>query len=284
MEKTTPGISFLDKTSENYSYSISKSGQNIVVKLLKDGNTIEAETIIDGVNQETIEILITDGYDALSDGEKTKISNLTSQVNEAVKQFAGLLKQELHRYDLKEELIGNPFSYWSLGNDEWRSIPRELQVSTEITSLGNLSKGLAQHLQNLLEEDEKPLVAISYLHQARNLSNGRYRWIYATVAAELAIKEILVRIEPRLQVILEELPSPPLNRLYGDVLESVAGVRSTGLSRLQNGAIRRNQLVHNPNSPTPTFDEVKEYINFVEDRIVWLLKESRSIKQSSIRK
>ncbi|MCK4354714.1 MAG: hypothetical protein KAW83_05615, partial [Dehalococcoidia bacterium] len=105
------------------------------------------------------------------------------------------------------------------------------------------------------------------------------QWIYATMAAELAIKEILVRIEPKLQVILETLPSPPLNRLYGDVLESVAGVRSTSLSKLQNGARRRNELVHNPRSPTPTFNEVKEYINFIEDMIRWLLKEWRRIKR-----
>ena len=99
------------------------------------------------------------------------------------------------------------------------------------------------------------------------------------MAAELAIKEILVRIEPKLQVILGALPSPPLNRLYGDVLESVAGVRSASLSRLQNGAQRRNELVHNPNSPTPTFNEVNEYIDFIEDRVKWLLKEWRRIKR-----
>lgn len=284
MEKTTPGISFLDKSSENFNYNVSKCGQNIGIKMLKDGNTIEAETVVEGVNEETIQTLETNGYNALSEEEKSEISSFTSQLNQAVKQFAGLLKQELHRYDLKDELIGNPFSYWSLEGNQWHSIPRELQVNSEITSLGNLNEKFAQHLQGLLTEDEKPLIATSYLHQARDRGNRRYRWIYATMAAELAIKEILVRIEPKLQVLLEELPSPPLNKLYGDVLESVAGVRSAGLSRLQNGARRRNQLVHNPNSPTPTFDEVKEYINFVEDRIIWLLKEFRSIRQSNIRK
>jgi len=131
----------------------------------------------------------------------------------------------------------------------------------------------------LLSENEEALVATSYLHQARNSDNRRYQWIYATMAAELAIKEILVRIEPKLQVILEELPSPPLQKLYGDVLESVAGVRSNSLSTLQNGARKRNQLVHNPNSPTPTFNEVNEYIDFIEDRVKWLLEEWRRIKR-----
>jgi len=190
-----------------------------------------------------------------------------------------LLKQELHRYDLKDELIGNPYCEWSLGDNQWFSIPRGLRVDVEVTSLRNLDERLAKHLQELLLEDEEALVATSYLHQARNSMNRRYKWIYATMAAELAIKEILVRIEPKLQVILGTLPSQPLNRLYGDVLESIAGVRSTSPTKLQKGASRRNQLVHNPKSPTPTFNEAKEYVDFIEDRIKWLLEEWRRIKR-----
>jgi len=190
-----------------------------------------------------------------------------------------LLKQELHRYDLKDELIGNPYCEWSLGDNQWFSIPRGLRVDVEVTSLRNLDERLAKHLQELLLEDEEALVATSYLHQARNSMNRRYKWIYATMAAELAIKEILVRIEPKLQVIVETFPSPPLNRLYGDVLESIAGVRSTSPTKLQKGASRRNQLVHNPKSPTPTFNEAKEYVDFIEDRIKWLLEEWRRIKR-----
>jgi hypothetical protein len=101
------------------------------------------------------------------------------------------------------------------------------------------------------------------------------------MAAELAIKEILVRIEPKLQVILEELPSPPLGKLYGDVLQSVASIRLTksDLEELQKGARRRNKLVHNPKSTTPTFNEAKDYIDFIENKVKWLLKEWRRIKQ-----
>ena len=148
-----------------------------------------------------------------------------------------------------------------------------------LSSLGNLDEMTAKYLQELLSEDEEALVATSYLHQARNSMNRRYQWIYATMAAELAIKEILVRIEPKLRVILEKLASPPLNKLYGDVLESVAGVRSTSLPMLQDGAQKRNQLGHNPKSPTPTFNEVNEYVDFIEDRVKWLLKEWRRIKR-----
>ena len=278
-EKGTPGSIIVDKSLKNYSFSVSKSEQNVNMKLLQDGKTIEAESVVDFFKSNIVQILRTNGYDKLSDGEKTELSDIAHPIREAVRQFAGLLKQELHRYDINDELIGNAHYEWSLGDNQWFLIPRELRVETELSSLGNLNAITAKSLQELLFENEEALVATSYLHQARNSRNRRYRWIYATMAAELAIKEILVRREPKLQVILETLPSPPLNRLYGDVLESVAGVRSTSLSKLQNGARRRNELVHNPRSPTPTFNEVKEYINFIEDMIRWLLKEWRRIKR-----
>jgi len=279
LEERTPGSIIVEKSLENYSFSVSKSGQHINMKLLQDGKTIEAESIVDSFKSNILQILKANDYDKLSDGEKTELSGIAHPIIEAVRQFVGLLKQELHRYDISDELIGNPYYEWSLGDNQWFSIPGKLTVDIGLSSLGNLNAVRAKSLQELLSENEEALVATSYLHQARNSRNRRYQWIYATMAAELAIKEILVRIEPKLQVILETLPSPPLNKLYGDVLESVAGVRSINTSTLQKGAQKRNQLIHNPKSSTPTFDEVNAYIDFIEDRIKWLLKEWRRIKR-----
>jgi hypothetical protein len=278
-KKEAPGSIVVDKSLKNYSFTVSKSGQHINMKLLQDGKTIEAESVVDSFKSNILQILRTNDYDKLSDGEKTELSGIKHPIREAVRQFAGLLKQELHRYDINDALISGKYYEWSLGDNQWFPIRRELRVEHELYSLDNLNAVTARNLQGLLSENEEALVATSYLHQARNSMNRRYQWIYATMAAELAIKEILVRIEPKLQVILGTLPSPPLNKLYGDVLESVAGVRSTNTSTLQKGAQKRNQLVHNPKNPTPTFDEVNEYIDFIEDRIKWLLKEWRRIKR-----
>ncbi len=279
LEKGTPGSIIVDKSLEDYSFSVSRSGQSVNMKLLQDGKTVQAESVVDSFKPDILQILRTNDYDKLNDGEKIQLSGMTHPIREAVRQFVGLLKQELHRYDIDDELIGNPYYEWSLDDNQWFSIPRALRIDVGSYSLGNLNSITAKSLQELLSENEEALVATSYLHQARNSMNRRYQWIYATMAAELAIKEILVRIEPKLRVILETLPSPPLNKLYGGVLESVAGVRSTNTPTLQKSAQRRNQLVHNPKSSTPTFDEVNEYIDFIEDRVKWLLREWRRIKR-----
>ncbi len=279
LENGTSGSIIVDESLKNYSFSVSKDGQNVNMKLLQDGKTIEAQSVVDFFKPNILQILRTNDYDKLNDGDKKELSDIRHPIIEAVRQFVGLLKQELHRYDINDELISNLRYEWSLGDNQWFPIPRGLRMNVGLSSLGNLNAITAKSLQELLSWDEEALVATSYLHQARNSKNRRYQWIYATMAAELAIKEILMRIEPKLQVILEILPSPPLNKLYGDVLESVAGVRSTSLSTLQNGAQKRNQLVHNPKSPTPTFNEVNGYIDFIEDRVKWLLKEWRRIKR-----
>ena len=281
-ERATPdSIIQIDKSLENYSFSVSNNGQNVKIKLLQDGKTIKFESVVDSFKPYIPKILRAKDYDKLSDGEKTELHGITHPVREGVKRFAGLLKQELHRYNIKDELIANVRIEWSLGDNEWYVIPRGLRVDVGVSSLGNLYEKTANHLQKLLLEDEEALVATSYLHHARNLMSRRYQWIYATIAAELAVKEILVRIEPKLRVILEELPSPPLNKLYGEVLLSVASVKLTesDLKTLQKGARRRNELVHNPKSATPTFDEINEYIDFIEGKIKWLLEEWRRIKR-----
>jgi hypothetical protein len=277
---TSGSIIRVDKSVENYVFSVSRSGRNVKIKLLQDGKHIALTSVVESFKPDILEILKAKDYDKLSDGEKAAFQDITRPVKEAVLRFAGLLKQELHRYNIKDRLIGNLRYEWSLDGSQWFPTPRGLKVFTWVSHLGNLNERTADHLQKLLSGEEEALIATSYLHHARNLMNERYQWVYATIAAELAIKEILVRIEPKFRVILEELPSPPLHKLYGEVLQSVANVKlsKSDLGRLQRGAKRRNELVHNPRSATPTLDEVTNYIDFVDDKIKWLLEQWRSMK------
>jgi len=281
-EKRTPGSIIVDKSLKNYSFSVSKGGQHVKMKLLQDGKTIKAESVVDFFKPNILQILRTNDYDKLRDGEKTKLSNITHPIEEAVRQFAGLLKQELPGYDINDELIVRPYYEWSLGDNQWFLVPQELRGTLIADrSSGTLNAITAKSLQEVLFEDEEAVVATSYLHQARNSENRRYQWIYATMAAELAVKEILVRIEPKLQVIVETFPSPPLDGLYCDVFRKIAKTKSIEDDRntLRDGARTRNRLVHNPRSHTPTLEEVNEYINFIEGRVRWLLKEWRRIKR-----
>jgi len=260
-----------EESRRDYTFSIAKRNQTVNLTLCEGGETIEASTVLEVFGSRIVQILKTGEYDHLSDSAKNKVLEISNPITESMKQIVGLIKQELHRSDIRDDLIGNVSIEWSLDNDQWYPIPYGLTIHTWAYALGNMTEAHAEHLQELLSEDEEALVATSYDHQARNAESGRYQWIYATIAAELAIKEILGRIEPRLQVILSTLPSPPLDKLYGDVLQSVAGVRSGGLSKLRRGAEIRNKLLHSPRSAHVSPDEVNAYISFIDERIRWLL-------------
>lgn len=265
----------------DYHFSMAIDGQLINMKLLEDGKTIEAETVVDDVKPNILQILRVNEYDKLSDSEKRGLHRITSSIVKSMRQLVGLIKQEHSRFDISDGLISNVRIEWSLGDNEWHPTPRAVRISSAMYGLGNVNDTKAKKLQELLSENEQALVATSYLHQAINAESSRYQWIYATIAAELAIKEILVRIEPKLEVILRTLPSPPLNKLYGDVLESVAGVRSEGLKKLQEGAERRNKLLHSLGDDNPpSSDEAHEYIHFIDGRINWLLDLWRKIKRA----
>jgi len=280
-ERETPdSVILVDKTLENFSFVVSKNGQDVKIRLLRDGKTIEFESVVRSLEQDILRLLRINDYKKFNAEEKERFRSVKLPIHEAVIHFVGMLRQELHRYNIKDGLIGNPRYEWSLDNKGWHFIDRGLTVSVGVSSLGNLNERMADHLQRLLLEGEEPLAATGYLHHARNSINRRFQWVYATIAAELAAKEILARMEPKLRVVLEELPSPPLHKLYGGVLQSVADVELSGseLEKLRQGAIKRNKLVHNPKSATPTFDEVTEYIDFIDDRVRWLLEQWRSMK------
>jgi hypothetical protein len=61
-----------------------------------------------------------------------------------------------------------------------------------------------------------------------------------------ALESQLCNQSPSGLSLLFEVPSPPLNKLYGSVLGSVAGEKSPYVKLLQKGAEMRNRLVHEP--------------------------------------
>ena len=125
---------------------------------------------------------------------------------------------------------------------------------------------------------------MQHLWEAHRSSGGRFQWIEATIAAELAVKEMLAGMEPNLRPLLMEVPSPPLRKLYGSVLEAVAGERSPYVKELHEGAERRNKMIHRPEHEEPNDQEVINYLNVVSAAIRHLLKlhrTRRSVPNSS---
>ncbi|HEV8342723.1 MAG TPA: hypothetical protein VGR30_10170 [Candidatus Binatia bacterium] len=174
-----------------------------------------------------------------------------------------LALQELRLYD--ERYLTSGPQQWSRDGTTWYDLPHEIHITgVEGYPVYKVDAEWVVHLQQLVHAGERPFLAAQHLHEARRHRGTRFRWIEATTAAELAIKEALLRMEPKFAPLLLEVPSPPLGRLYGSVLEAVAGERSPFLKALQKGVEVRNRLVHRPSEPDPDPQQLADYVGDVD--------------------
>jgi hypothetical protein len=194
------------------------------------------------------------------------------------------MQQETEDYSLlpHNELQGIADGFeWSSDGSRWNQLPLHGgSVAVSVHALGTLNSRLLRGIQTLLDNDERPLLAYEHVYQAETSDGLRFKWIEATTAAELAIKEVLIRITPTIRPLLEELPSPPLPKLYGPILEAYAGERSPYLKVLAEGAERRNKLIHQPEDLRLDDQEVLDYIVNVRSAIRHLLELYRRLRDN----
>jgi hypothetical protein len=213
----------------------------------------------------------------------SEIAGKLSALAMSSRRVLRLLQQEMQdpTFLQPEELLGGVprANEWSLDNKDWRELRGGRGTVTISEHLvGQLDSRWQQRIQRLLDEREEPLVAMHHLLLAQRISGGRFKWIEATIAAELAIKEILVRMEPKLKTLLAEVPSPPLTKLYGEILESVSGERSPFRAELGKRMERRNRLVHRPGSTELNDQEAVNYVSTVDQAIKHLLELHRAMR------
>ncbi|APC65557.1 hypothetical protein AAV35_14095 [Salimicrobium jeotgali] len=141
----------------------------------------------------------------------------------------------------------------------------------------SLNSESAHHIQTYLDNGEEPFVALKHLHRARQEVNPKQKIIEAAIAAELAIKEFLIKKYPDIKFLLMEMPSPPLNKLYGAVLEHYHNERYKKANKLQEIATLRNEYIHTiKKSKEITYSEASNKVLEVENAIKYLLSEIHS--------
>lgn len=208
----------------------------------------------------------------LSDNLQDEISEIHSKISKSVRRVLSPIKYCLKCTSLNEDLISNTNIYWSICRSDWKPLPSKLNITTDVRGLWQLNKETATDIQKYIQNDFKPFFALRHLHRAINENNPRYKWIDATIAAELAIKEFLIRREPCIEDLLLEVPAPALYKLYGSILKKYNnGEKSPKVKELQNGAETRNKLIHRPEDTKISLDEANKYIHDVETAIYHLL-------------
>ncbi|EAD8569061.1 hypothetical protein AF430_15155, partial [Listeria monocytogenes] len=150
--------------------------------------------------------------------------------------------------------------------------PKDIKANATLKSPRILNKLRKEFIQKELDKGVKPFKAFIFLKHAKHEKNLSIKWINATIAAELAIKEFFLRYDSKLKYIVTEMPAPPLHKMYRGMLESVTdGFVSSKWRELQEGAQKRNSLVHNPSETELNELEVIKYIKDVETAIFELV-------------
>jgi hypothetical protein len=200
-----------------------------------------------------------------------EISNIHSSLSEAAKNVLSLIKYHLDHREISEQFVSIKTKQWSEDGKQWKSLPSTLSMAIEGRSISPIGSTEVELIQSALDNNITPLLAMRHLHRARLENVSHHKWIDATIAAELAVKEVLIRAQPKLKVILLEVPSPPLDKLYGVILEKYLGERSPYLNRIREGVRVRNRLVHRPDAERIDDQKAISYVQDIAKAIFHLL-------------
>ena len=189
---------------------------------------------------------------------KQKLLISTKKVLKLLKYY--LNQQNINIDDHSTIKVGG--FYWTTGDNQKskRYLPSTIRQKMSIGSPISLSLNHESSvaLQEMLNNGFEPLFAMHHMHRALQESDPRAIWVEATIAAELAIKEVLVRKNPHIKILIEKLPSPPLEVLYKQVLKEYFGEESPYVKIIRDGANKRNTIVHNPFTNNISFIEAQE--------------------------
>ena len=260
-------------------------GQQVVVEISPTGDRVSAKAQVNASDALVQALRLTPPEKNLPQNLEAEVLNAVGSLSLASHRVLRLLQQETQDHSLlpHNELLGIDGGFqWSNDDTDWKRLPLHGgSIAVSMHMLGRLDSRLLKTVQAALDNDEMPLLAYEHLYQAERSQGLRFKWIEATTAAELAVKEILIKIAPDLRPLLEQLPSPPIRKLYGTILEAYSGQRSPHLNALADGAERRNKLIHQPEDIRLDHQEVLDYLSTVTSAIRHLLELYRSLRDNA---
>jgi len=209
--------------------------------------------------------------DKLSSSCRDSIHPISKLASDFTRRILSTLKYHLDHDDFSEHTFAIKSQKWGLSKDDLHGIPSSFSIVASGGSICPLREDSYEQVKASLKAGIKPLLAMRHLHRARHEHSPHHKWIDATIAAELAIKEVLARANPNLESLLLELPSPPLSKLYGKIMEEYLGEQSPYRKSLIKGAEVRNALVHRHDDTTVDGQEAVVYVQEVDRAIFHLL-------------
>lgn len=265
------GKNYSDLLGHRFQFSVPlKEKSPVSVEIIPDKNIVESFYEFE-ISTEMWNIIHNNMRDP-PENLSNDLLEIKLNMSKAAKKVLCIIKYCFKCTYLDENLLSNPKFYWSKNNSNWEMISSPFHITLDSHGFMKLNKESAKDIQKYINNDFKPFFALRHLHRAINENNPRYKWIDATIAAELAIKEFLIRRDPCIEALLLEVPAPPLDKLYGSILKKYNdGEKSPSFKKIKDGATKRNKLIHSPENIKISREEANEYIHDIETAIYHLL-------------
>tara|TARA_Y100000588_G_scaffold792_1_gene1072 strand:+ start:1640 stop:2542 length:903 start_codon:yes stop_codon:yes gene_type:complete len=209
--------------------------------------------------------------DKLSKDCKVAVSEIFHKASHFTRQILSMIKYHLNHSDIEEQLFSIKSELWGVSEQELYERPIEVGVSFSSISTRPLNENIGALIQSSVDNGVEPLLAMRHLHRAKSEFLPHHKWIDATIAAELAIKEVLSKAQPELEPLLLHMPSPPLSKLYGEIMDKYLGEPSPYKNKINKGVEIRNKLVHRHDSPSIDNQKANDYVADIERAIFHLL-------------
>lgn len=186
----------------------------------------------------------------------------------AARQTIDLLTEELGTHGSVVS-TASPNSYeWSDDDANWKRLPvQHAPLALALTIVTNLNIGNHDALRSSVAAGNKPLTSSTFITLARQSTAPQVKWILAAVAAEIGIKEGLVKLDPALETELTARRTPRVEKLFGPYLERITGAASPLARAIQEGADIRNSLVHSAHATMVDGLRAERFLNTVEEAL-----------------
>lgn len=259
----------------NWSFQVpSKNQSSIQVSIDFKNQKIEALKYYD-ISDELLHFLQTNcKTDNSSDIDPFENENLKKIINEleySTKTVVSLIKYCLKNKSINDNQVFRARMFWTIDGNEWYKIPNTAYAWSDTGGGTQLNSTSAGKIQEYLYNGFTPFLALKFLHRADIEENSQVKWIEAAAAAEIAIKEFLLKKDPERYRHLKSKQSPPISDLYGSILKKYTGENSPKLDELIEGARKRNMIIHSPDEISITRKEANNYVHDVDEAIHYLL-------------
>lgn len=263
-------IHFGQDTSNFYFRVPTDDGMSVSVEIIQAQKEVAASYQVE-VREAIWNFLNSGVFEQVPKELLNDLSSITTPVSNAIRRVLSLIKYGLNNISLNEELFAIKSTQWSVDGVQWKIWPTQVYVTFDAYGTHPLNNSTALAIQQCLQDTIEPFLALRHLHRARTERIPRHKWLEATIAAELAIKEFLITLKPELETLLLEMPSPPLHKLYGSILESFGLPRSPKIREISKGVEIRNKLIHRPHEHKITLEEANTYVHDIEVAVYSLL-------------